>query len=220
MTNRKRVGIRVRAGKLCTCLQGHNFVTEQLTKEETEMEQNGEHAYGFMYRRVHKLVSSKLQTSITSMLQKYCPLPANQIDKTTANCCIAYSNRWKKGDWRLEKELTSYAKGVNKRTSDHALTGLIQKISSVLQISSGEKKGLKAGTTKCLQACLFCLRVRGDEVDRRFDGINLLCLVVRDLEPKFFLKGHDNLDGVQAIKPKVLLEMCIRRHLQDFMEKQ
>ena len=61
--------------------------------------------------------------------------------------------------------------------------------------------------------------MRGDEVDRTFDGINLLRLVVRDLDAKFFLKGHDDLDRVQAVQPEVLLEMRIRCHLEDFAGK-
>jgi hypothetical protein len=48
---------------------------------------------------------------------------------------------------------------------------------------------------------LFCLRMRSNELNRRFDGVNLVCLVVRDLEPKFFLKRHHNLHNVQAIQP-------------------
>lgn len=73
---------------------------------------------------------------------------------------------------------------------------------------------VKGGTprNRCKQI-LLCLRMRGDEVNCRLDGIDLLCLIVGDLEAKFFLKGHDDLDGVQAVQSKVLLEMRIRRHL-------
>lgn len=70
---------------------------------------------------------------------------------------------------------------------------------------------------RCKQI-LLCLRMRGDEVNCWFDGINLLCLIVGDLEAEFFLKGHDDLDRVQAVQPQVLLEMRIRRHLQDLAE--
>jgi hypothetical protein len=62
--------------------------------------------------------------------------------------------------------------------------------------------------------------MRGNEVNCRFDGVNLLCLVIWDLEAKFFLKGHDNLNCIQAIKSEVLLEMSIWCHLQHLLDKQ
>lgn len=61
---------------------------------------------------------------------------------------------------------------------------------------------------------LFCLRMRSDEVNRCLDGVNLLCFIVRDLKGKFFLKRHHDLDSVQAIESKVLLEMGSRCHLR------
>lgn len=64
------------------------------------------------------------------------------------------------------------------------------------------------------QMRLFCLRMRSDKVDRWIDGVNFLCFIVRDLEGEFFLERHHNLNSVQAIKSKVLLEMGSRCHLQ------
>lgn len=61
---------------------------------------------------------------------------------------------------------------------------------------------------------LFCLRMRSDEVNRCIDGVNFLCFIVRDLEGEFFLERHHNLNSVQAIKSKVLLEMGSSCHLQ------
>jgi hypothetical protein len=61
----------------------------------------------------------------------------------------------------------------------------------------------------------FCLRVRRNELDRCFDGVNLVYLIVRDLKSKFFLKRHHNLNSVQAIQPEILLEMSSRCHLKD-----
>jgi len=88
--------------------------------------------------------------------------------------------------------------------------GKLQKTGPVSRTSSGCKRTLKYEKKEIL---LFCLRMRSDEINRCLDGVNLLCFIVRDLKGKFFKRHHD-LDCVQAIESKVLLEMGSRCHLR------
>lgn len=60
----------------------------------------------------------------------------------------------------------------------------------------------------------FCLRMRSNKFYRKIDGVYLVCFVVRDLKPKLFLKRHNNFNCVQAVQPKIILEVGIGCNLQ------
>src|SRR4051794_26418199 len=50
------------------------------------------------------------------------------------------------------------------------------------------------------------LLVRGDVVDGLTDGRDLLCVIVRDLDPELVLELHDQLDEVERVRFEVLLK--------------
>src|SRR5690606_22762210 len=49
--------------------------------------------------------------------------------------------------------------------------------------------------------------------DRISDGLELLRLLIRDLDPELLYEGHDPLDRVQRIRAEVSDERCLPRHL-------
>lgn len=57
-------------------------------------------------------------------------------------------------------------------------------------------------------------------LDRKGARNNLVGLQVWYLQLEFLLERHDNLHGVQTIKPQIILEMSARRHLKEMGEKE
>src|SRR5258708_39267558 len=53
------------------------------------------------------------------------------------------------------------------------------------------------------------LGVALDEADGVADGLDLLGGVVRDLDAEFLLEGHHQLDGIEAVRAKVVDEFGI-----------
>src|SRR5882724_5594892 len=67
--------------------------------------------------------------------------------------------------------------------------------------------------TTRLAKLLATFRVFVNVVDGIFDGPDLLCVFIRDLNVKRLFKGHDQLDRVQRVGPKVVYKGGIRRDL-------
>ncbi|KAJ6838840.1 acyl carrier protein 2, mitochondrial-like [Iris pallida] len=59
----------------------------------------------------------------------------------------------------------------------------------------------------------LCLGMRGDEVDSKTDGVDLVRFVIRDLKSKLFLQRHHDFYSVQTVEAKVILEMSSWCHL-------
>src|SRR6478609_6135768 len=58
------------------------------------------------------------------------------------------------------------------------------------------------------------LLVRSDVVDGLADGLDLLRVLVRDLDPELVLELHDQLDEVERVGVEVLLEGCLLRDVR------
>src|SRR5207244_6113507 len=57
------------------------------------------------------------------------------------------------------------------------------------------------------------LLVRGDVVDGLADGLDLLCVLVRDLDPELILELHDQLDEIERVGVEILGEGRLLRDL-------
>jgi hypothetical protein len=56
-------------------------------------------------------------------------------------------------------------------------------------------------------------RVFLEELDGVADGDDGLGGVVRDLDVELFLEGHHELDGIEAVGPEIVDEVCVLGHL-------
>src|SRR5688572_3144339 len=73
-----------------------------------------------------------------------------------------------------------------------------------------------AGSRSTLKTAIrrpSALGVLFEELDGVADGQNGFSCVIRNLATEFLLKGHDELDGVEAVGTKVVDEACRFRNL-------
>ena len=70
----------------------------------------------------------------------------------------------------------------------------------------------RSGGSASISGASVPLLMRGDVVDGLADGRDLLCVLVRDLDPELVLELHDQLDEVERVGVEILLE---RRFLCD-----